>query len=512
MKSIKYIAAIAVAAFLNACDLLDIQPQNAFIPRTIEDYQSVISGAYPTTGAIFTNLAFLSDDIYYNFGGNSAPGAAAMRFFTWAESHEAANATSDPMWGALYNSIFDANTVLDALKEMSPSAQEKDLYETLLGEAYALRAWCYFYLANIYADVWSEENLEKPCVPMPLTASDVGATSRDNVRATIAKVWGQIDDDIEAAAGYLSGKPENGSYRFSYLSLQALKARVCLFMGRWDEAVAAATDVIEGRSLYDMNMLQGVVDDASGGNFYTFSDNNGVMDTDYPKEILLFICGKANTNPFYYWSYNTKPSPVIAELCMRYQPGFEDGAVPPFDDFRYMDVVDYRAYIYCSFADHVANSDRYGTLAGRTIYHMYGSQARGEYYIGLKVSEAYVTRAEALMRKSSPDKGAAVADLNALLSKRIRSSAFTPLTTADFATNDLLITRILEERRVETALESGLRWFDLRRLGKPELTHEVPNVAEQPRLMQGDLRYVLQIPLSEQIASPDMPLNPRETL
>ena len=84
-----------------------------------------------------------------------------------------------------------------------------------------------------------------------------------------------------------------------------------------------------------------------------------------------------------------------------------------------------------------------------------------------------------------------------------------PLDRTDFNTNEDLLKRILEERRLETAFDAGLRWFDLRRLGKPEIRHAYKNGTEYV-LKQGDLRYVLQIPISEQNASPNMPLNPRD--
>lgn len=35
----------------------------------------------------------------------------------------------------------------------------------------------------------------------------------------------------------------NPDYRFNYTSLQAFKARVYLFMGEWEKAISAATDV-----------------------------------------------------------------------------------------------------------------------------------------------------------------------------------------------------------------------------------------------------------------------------
>ena len=96
-----------------------------------------------------------------------------------------------------------------------------------------------------------------------------------------------------------------------------------------------------------------------------------------------------------------------------------------------------------------------------------------------------------------------------LLKSRIRTKDYVALKESDFKTNEDLLKRILEERRLETAFDAGLRLFDLSRLGKPEIRHAYKNGTEYV-LKQGDLRYVLQIPISEQNASPNMPLNPRD--
>ncbi|MDE5610926.1 MAG: RagB/SusD family nutrient uptake outer membrane protein, partial [Odoribacter sp.] len=68
---------------------------------------------------------------------------------------------------------------------------------------------------------------------------------------------------------------------------------------------------------------------------------------------------------------------------------------------------------------------------------------------------------------------------------------------------------VLDERRVELAFDGGVRWVDLRRLGKPAQTHVYENGLVY-NLKQGDLRYVLQIPESEQVNSPNIELNPRD--
>ncbi|MDR2413887.1 MAG: RagB/SusD family nutrient uptake outer membrane protein, partial [Odoribacteraceae bacterium] len=199
--------------------------------------------------------------------------------------------------------------------------------------------------------------------------------------------------------------------------------------------------------------------------------------------------GRANTNIFYYSTYTFKPDPALLDLCYRDQA----------DSTR-----DYRRYIFDSFA--ASATDR--VQQGPTVYRMFATQEKYCYYIGMKVSEAYVTRAEALARRGSEqDRAAAVKDLNTLLATRYKAASFTPLTVADLP-GEQLLARVLEERRLELAFDAGLRWFDLRRFGKPAIVHAYKDGVVHA-LEQGDPRYILQIPASEQENSPNMPLNPR---
>lgn len=472
---------------LSGCNhLLDIKPVNSMIPVSVEDFESLIIGGYPKS-EFFMKTEFSTDNVYANLNTTYGIDKNNEPFFVWAATHQLPDNDNDAYWGTLYKSVYYANSVLDEFKNRIPTDLEKELFEIVKGEAYALRAYAYFYLVNLYADIYAEGNLEKPGIPMPLTAEDVTMNTQNNVREPLGKVWEQIVKDMDDAASLLSGKAAKSEFRFSYTTLQALRARVYLFMGEWEKAIDAATDVMNTKSLFDMNTLQSYIDEES--NRYAFGGDYGIIDSDYKKEVFFYVGGKANMNMFYYDSYMGAPDPALLELCSRNDT-----------------ILDYRRYIFDSFIDGETSSD---VAVGPTVYHMYALQGAPVYYIGFKLSEMYVTRAEAYVRKTNPEKGKAITDLNNLLKTRIRYKDYIPLKESDFSTDEALLQRILEERRLETAFDCGLRWFDLRRLGKPEIRHYYKNGTEYV-LKQGDPKYVLQIPVSEQKASPNMPLNPRD--
>ena len=83
------------------------------------------------------------------------------------------------------------------------------------------------------------------------------------MRVAVGKVWEQIEKDLDEATKDLEGKESKSRYRFDYISLQAFKARVYLFMNKYEEAIQAASYVIDAKALFDMNEIQSYLDGLS---------------------------------------------------------------------------------------------------------------------------------------------------------------------------------------------------------------------------------------------------------
>jgi hypothetical protein len=102
------------------------------------------------------------------------------------------------------------------------------------------------------------------------------------------------------------------------------------------------------------------------------------------------------------------------------------------------------------------------TVSGTTYFYPYKYKVRTaappytEYYMVFRLAELYLIRAEA--RAQQNNTSGAQDDLN-----KIRSRAGLQNTTAD--TQQLLLTAIIHERRIEFMAEWGHRWFDLKRTG-----------------------------------------------
>lgn len=207
-----------------------------------------------------------------------------------------------------------------------------------------------------------------------------------------------------------------------------------------------------------------------------------------PKQIksyCFFTGGRAGTNPYYYATGSMKPSLDLLTLTKRYG-----------------ELTDYRQFIFDPFEENAVQAIK----TGKTVYKMYASQDLIWYYVGFKASEAYLIRAEAQARLGKDE--LALKDINQILASRMRKDFVVTLKATDFANNAAVLDRILAERRLELGLDAGLRFMDLRRLGKPEIQHVFKD-ARVYTLAKDDSRYLMQIPPSESENSPNMPLNPR---
>jgi len=451
-------------------------------PKSLKDFEAVLLGGYPRTD-FFMKTDMLTDNVYLNFNAETQTKPEEERWFTFSSSLIEPGTQVDPYWGQMYKSIYYANSVLDKLKGMSIKPEEKELFEQVQGEAYALRAYSYFYLINFYADVYSPANLSLPGVPMPLTAEDVNVNAGNNVRTPIGDVWNQIVKDIEQATGLLSGKRITDRYRFSYDILQLFRARVDLMMGNYESAITFSGSVISSYPLADLSGIEKRI--AANGLRTTLSLSFGFVDTQLNKELMFFVGGRSNFNIYYYSTGPVKPTEELLNLSTRYG-----------------NLSDYRQFIFDHFEDNPTTLIK----TGKTVYRMYASQDIYWGYVGFKASEAYLIRAEAQARLNKSD--LALNDINSILKSRMRKDFVKTLKVSDFENNIAVLDRVLEERRLELAFDAGFRFMDLRRLGKPKIEH-VSKDARVFTLEKNDPRYIMQIPPSESENSPQMPLNPR---
>lgn len=136
------------------------------------------------------------------------------------------------LWTELYNTIYQANAIIEGL---SSSPKVSPAYKNqLTGEALLMRAFCHFYLLNLFGDC-------------PLVLSTDYKNNQTIPRSSAANVYQQIKSDLMEARNLLVNDysfSNNEKTRPSKMAATALLSRVCLYMKDWENAELYATEII----------------------------------------------------------------------------------------------------------------------------------------------------------------------------------------------------------------------------------------------------------------------------
>jgi len=417
----------------------------AIYSRMMEGYNT-ISGQY-----CISALTGLSGDELQAFSGSD------NLFSLLYKNAVNSTAFSFPFWNELYNYIYLANAAIEGLTKST--GVTTDLKQQLVGEAKFVRAFCHFYLVNIYVDV-------------PLVTTTDYRINAIISRTPKLQVYQQIINDLKDAQTLLRddfvtqvGATTTERVRPNKGAATALLARVYLYTGDdWAKAETEATSVINN-SLYSLSplsnvflknsteaiwQLQPVVPD-----FNTFDGNTFVL----------------SSGP------NTFSQPFFLNTYL--QNAFETG--------------DYRKINWIG-AD---------SSTGQTYYYPYKykvwdyGQPVTEYLMVLRLAEQYLIRAEA---RAQLDKiSEAQSDLNV-----IRNRAGLLNTTANDKPS--LLTAIEHERQVELFTEWGHRWLDLKRTQRVNAVMSI--ITPQKGGVWTTNWQLYPIPLSELQADPNLIQNP----
>ncbi|WP_316817993.1 RagB/SusD family nutrient uptake outer membrane protein [Pedobacter nyackensis] len=360
------------------------------------------------------------------------------------------------LWQEPYQIIYAANMVIENLsqaEQLNPILKKQ-----LEGEAKFIRAFCHFYLVNLFGEI-----------PLILTTDykinlKAGRSGRQVIYEQIIK------DLIEAKALLNNDYPVSERIRANKWAASALLSRVYLYHHNWYAAEQEASLIIAQQRIYSLeNDLDRVFLNESKEAILQFA-----LPSLYPhstNEGLLYIIDAPPTSE----------SEVM--LSKELLDAFESG------DKR--------------------NANWVGTLtSGTTSWHYpfkykikSGAAVLNEYSMVIRLAELYLIRAEARINQNKIEEG--IADIN-LLRTRAR-----PLPTADIPNPIPALTfrlsktealfAVEKERRTELFAEWGHRWLDLKRTRRAEILLSVTKpIYWQPT----DTLY--PIPESELLNAPNL--------
>lgn len=434
-----FVALVASATLTGCDDFLDIQPKGRVIITTADDYRKMLTQAYAIIPEDRGLATFRSDEFTMDATLSSEDIASYKDIWCWNDS-AADNSTSSFGWRNYYQVIYEANHTIENKDKITEGTKEE--IDQLVGESYMLRAYMHFLLVNLFGEPYT-------AVADPYTAKGVPLKLDNNtekmlVRSSVGTVYDQIVSDVDEAEKYLNVGtwPTGYNYRFTTLALEAMRSRMYLYMGKWQESLDASQKVLAGQD--------------------TLSD----LSKELPN------------------AYNSAENILALEQVMT--ANYVDAAKVNRELFARYNTNDLRRTKY------------FKQVTASNILCVKGGS--NTYSCSFRTGEIFLNAAEAALRLKQPEKARGY--LYKLMEKRYQPAYFATLKAeADGMDNEALLNFILEERCKELAFE-GHRWFDLRRTTRQAITKVYGTTTYT--LSDGDSRYTLRIPSEAISANPSL--------
>jgi hypothetical protein len=418
LLKIKYWAsglAVLLLTTLNGCKkLITVNPPTTELVSSVV-YTDSATVETALVG-LYANMAF-SPPTAYQYGISTLCGFSADELQYVGSTYNqfidngipVTDGNVESVWSFSYSVIYAANSVIYGVQ--NGSGMSDSFSNQAIAQAKFVRAFCYFYLTNLYG-----------AVPLALT-TDVAQNSVLG-QSSSAAVYQQIISDLlfvqsKLATDYSASAGQRTMANQS--AATALLARVYLYTGDWADAGAQATAVIGNSALYSLSTNLATVFTPSNSEAILQFNNSSTGYTTFAQNVLPNTVAGV---PTYI---------LTSQLVNAYEAG-DNRRAAWLDSLTYNGTEYYYPYKYKSL--------------------VFGANA--EYYTLLRLAEQYLIRAEAEAEQGNIS--GAQADINV-----IRNRAGLGNTTAGDQAS--LLAAVAQERRIELNCEWGHRWLDLKRTG-----------------------------------------------
>lgn len=366
------------------------------------------------------------------------------------------------LWSNYYSPIGFMNLII---YESAKAKGDEAMRDYVMGEAYAMRAYCFFKLVQ-YFSPYKDNAMGIPvCLE---TYEDFENVTLE--RKTQQEVYAQILSDLDEAAKRLERTASRNEFNLMYNAsvVNRLYAAVYHFKAMsaaaeaddWENAIAYADRETNGKTLEsDPSKLRTMF-------------NAGVYGFERTEECPLRLWTSGRGYSFSYFFDDKEPDQTF---YLTYFPE-EEGDIRRDLYYQVVPIYDYEIWDYV----YKMKIDKFSS---------YSDYMAGYYYLhcGFRLAETFLIQAEAYAMCDRLPEAAA-------LLRRFKESRYTEAFTVP-DTKDELLADIYRERKKEFVAEGDVCWLDMKRLG---VTAERTVGGVTYKLTGGDdYRYTFPIPLSE---------------
>lgn len=486
MKNIILASCILAASSFTSCkDFLDVVPSNSIDAnasiKTSADANVIIRGL----------MSKMASSSYYgrNFplygdtkGGDLTIFSQGRGYdYLYVFNHSATANNYSGIWSQGYHCIAQVNNLLAEIEKLKANGSTEN-FNNIIGQALTARALIYFDLVRLYGEPYSENKLAKG---VPITTTLLAIEDQLG-RNTVEETYTQILKDLKDAETLIT-KPTSAATLattngfLNYYANKAIQARAYLYMEDFDNALAAAEEVIA------FNQYKLYANDAWVTSWTTEFGSESIFELGlYPNEGDL-----GNTSLGAYYRRRGHTTTTLAAGYFTASTNFISLLNEDANDVR-KGIMSY---------DETTGNNRFGasykysgsvTLAG-------DKKTSNSTAVNIKVirlSEVYLIASEAALRKPSADLTKASNYLNQIRKRSPNLAAATASTiNLDMITNE----------RAKELFTEGHRFFDMMRLNKTiKFNDELGAVTTIHRgltLDRTSYKTILPIPLDEMNAN-----------
>jgi hypothetical protein len=447
-----------------SCDVTNLAPIDALSESTAfqtpERIELVVAGVFDGAQSGFYAGGAVRG---YPFGaahiqqgdcrGEDMVSVAAFYGITYDGTYDANTPNNGFFWQTTYAMINRANVAIAGVQsaplEGSLTQEVKNAYEA---ELKLLRAMGHFYLLVNYARPFGDNpsavaggvvyRTEPVGTSTGLSADEAGKVGR----STVAECYEKLLADLDFAEANLSAThAKNKITRATKGAAIALKTRVRLHQGNWDQVIAEANKLVPVSGALTSPIGGYQLGATPMGAFGPANKNNteSILSMENNDVDNAGVNGAAPT--MYTASTSGGRGIVGISPLIWNQPFFAA------DDFRK--------------SNDMVTKDG-ATSPGRGAYFTKkyaDATARTDNTPIIRYAEVILNASEALARSSAGVDGRALELLNAIRNRALPAGSLDRYTAESFKTKKELIKAILNERRIEFLAE-GIRWMDIHRL------------------------------------------------
>ena len=372
------------------------------------------------------------------------------------------------IWNQCYKNIKVANDVLKSVDLENLS----DVAKSYVGQAYAMRAFEYFTLIQIYQ--FSYKGHEDAAGVPIVTEKTAEAEANNNPRAAVKDVYKQIMDDLNTAIDYLTDS-RSAKSEINRQVAYGLRARVNLVMQNWSDAAADAQKAAEGYTPLSKDAAAAPgFNDVSASNWIwgnIVDESNDIVQSgilNFPSMMCSFT-GNGYSPTYACRMINSKLWKEIPSTDVRKGWWIDENLNSPIVNPKYVvhqedededgNVVKYLA-VYNQTGDEVADiTEPYTNVKFGAYKNQYGNELNACDIPLMRVEEMILIQAEATAMGGNVEEG------KRILENFVRTYR-DPSYTCNATTAEGVQDAVWFQRRVELWGE-GFSFTDLLRLKKP---------------------------------------------